>query len=96
MRDCPSVMPQLHLPVQSGDNDILKIMNRKYTHEEYMAKVNKLRELVPDISLTTDIIVGFPGETEEQFEKTLELVKEATTETILSNIKKITRYARKS
>ena len=80
MRDCKSVMPQLHLPVQSGDNDILKIMNRKYTHEEYMAKVNKLRELVPDISLTTDIIVGFPGETEEQFERTLELVKEANFE----------------
>lgn len=77
MRDCKSVMPHLHLPVQSGDNDILKIMNRKYTHEEYMSKVNKLRELVPGISLTTDIIVGFPNETEEQFQKTLELVKEA-------------------
>jgi len=77
MRDCKSVMPHLHLPVQSGDNDILKIMNRKYTHEEYMAKVNKLRDLVPGISLTTDIIVGFPNETEEQFQKTLDLVKEA-------------------
>ena len=76
MRDCKSVMPHLHLPVQSGDNDILKIMNRKYTHEEYMAKVNKLRELVPGISLTTDIIVGFPNETEEQFIHTLDLVKE--------------------
>ncbi|MGM9969105.1 MAG: tRNA (N6-isopentenyl adenosine(37)-C2)-methylthiotransferase MiaB [Anaeroplasma sp.] len=80
MRDCKSVMPQLHLPVQSGDNDILKIMNRKYTYEEYMTKVNRLRELVPDISLTTDIIVGFPNETEEQFQNTLKLVKEANFE----------------
>ena len=77
MRDCKSVMPHLHLPVQSGDNDILKIMNRKYTHEIYMEKVNKLRELVPDISITTDIIVGFPNETEEQFLHTLDLCHEA-------------------
>ena len=77
MRDCKSVMPHLHLPVQSGDNDILKLMNRKYTYEEYMDKINKLRELVPNISFTTDIIVGFPNETEEQFQKTLKLVKEA-------------------
>lgn len=77
MRDCKSVMPHLHLPVQSGDNDILKIMNRKYTYEEYMAKITRLRELVPDISLTTDIIVGFPNETEEQFQNTLKLVENA-------------------
>ncbi|MDE6656144.1 MAG: tRNA (N6-isopentenyl adenosine(37)-C2)-methylthiotransferase MiaB [Anaeroplasmataceae bacterium] len=77
MRDCKSVMPQLHLPVQSGDDDILKRMNRKYTYEEYMAKVNRLRELVPDIALTTDIIVGFPNETKEQFENTLKLVQNA-------------------
>ncbi len=77
MAECSSVMPHLHLPVQSGDDDILKIMNRKYTFNEYMAKVNRLRELVPGISLTTDIIVGFPNETEEQFQNTLKLVKEA-------------------
>lgn len=76
MRDCKSVMPHLHLPVQSGDNDILKIMNRKYTYEEYMKKVNRLKELVPDISITTDIIVGFPNETEEQFQNTLKLCRE--------------------
>ena len=76
MRDCKSVMPHLHLPVQSGDNDILKIMNRKYTHEIYMEKVNKLKELVPGISITTDIIVGFPNETEEQFLHTLDLCHE--------------------
>ncbi len=77
MRDCKSVMPHLHLPVQSGDNDILKIMNRKYTYEEYMAKINRLYELIPDIAITTDIIVGFPNETEEQFLNTLKLVRNA-------------------
>ena len=77
MRDCKSVMPQLHLPVQSGDDEVLKKMNRKYTYDEYMAKVNRLRELVPDIALTTDIIVGFPNETKEQFENTLKLVQNA-------------------
>lgn len=77
MRDCKSVMPHLHLPVQSGDNDILKIMNRKYTYEDYMTKVKRLRELVPDISITTDIIVGFPNETEAQFQNTLKLVRNA-------------------
>ena len=77
MRDCKSVMPQLHLPVQSGDDEILKKMNRKYTYDEYMSKVTRLKELVPDIALTTDIIVGFPNETEEQFLNTLKLVKNA-------------------
>ena len=77
MRDCKSVMPHLHLPVQSGDDDILKLMNRKYTYDEYMSKIEKLRELVPSISITTDIIVGFPNETEEQFQNTLKLVKNA-------------------
>ena len=73
MADCKSVMPHLHLPVQSGDDDILKIMNRKYTYDDYMTKINRLKELVPDISITTDIIVGFPNETEEQFQNTLKL-----------------------
>ncbi len=76
MAKCRSVMPHLHLPVQSGDNDVLKIMNRKYTYEEYMSKINKLKTLIPDISITTDIIVGFPNETNEQFESTLKLVDE--------------------
>ncbi len=76
MRDCKSVMPHLHLPVQSGDNYILKKMNRKYTVEEYLEKVKKLKEEVPNISITTDIIVGFPQETEEQFKNTLKLVEE--------------------
>lgn len=76
MRDCPSVMPHLHLPVQSGDNHILKKMNRKYTCEEYLAKIATLKKEVPGISITTDIIVGFPNETEEEFANTLKLVDE--------------------
>ena len=74
MANCKSVMPQLHLPVQSGDNDILKAMNRKYTYEQYMDIITKLKAKVPGISITTDIIVGFPNETEEQFQNTLKLV----------------------
>lgn len=77
MHDCKSVMPHLHLPVQSGDNEILKKMNRKYTCEEYLSKVRRLKELVPDLALTTDIIVGFPNETEEQFQNTIKLVEAA-------------------
>ena len=73
----PNIMPHLHLPVQSGSNKILKKMNRKYTKEEYLEKVEKLRQSVPGISLTTDIIVAFPGETEEDFEATLDLVRKA-------------------
>ena len=73
----PNIMPHLHLPVQSGSNDILKKMNRKYTKEIYLEKIAKLRESVPGISLTTDIIVAFPNETESDFLDTLSLVKEA-------------------
>lgn len=66
----------LHLPVQSGSNKILKEMNRKYTREDYLLIVEKLKKAVPNISITTDIIVGFPGETEKDFLDTLNLVKE--------------------
>lgn len=72
-----NIMPHLHLPVQSGSNDILKKMNRKYTKEEYLEKIRKLRESCPSISITTDIIVAFPGETEADFEETLDLVRKA-------------------
>lgn len=71
-----NIMPHLHLPVQSGSDTVLKKMNRKYTKEEYMDKINKLKTKIPNISLTTDIIVAFPGESEEDFQKTIELVKE--------------------
>ena len=66
----------LHLPVQSGSNKVLKEMNRKYTKEDYLLIINKLKKAVTDITITTDIIVGFPGETEEDFLETLDLVKE--------------------
>jgi tRNA-2-methylthio-N6-dimethylallyladenosine synthase len=64
------------LPVQSGSNEILKKMNRKYTRESYLELVRKIRKAMPNATLTTDIIVGFPNETEEQFEETLSLVEE--------------------
>ena len=72
-----NIMPHLHLPVQSGSNIVLKKMNRKYTKEEYLDKIEKLRKAVPTISITTDIIVAFPGETDEDFEETLDLVRKA-------------------
>ena len=66
----------IHLPVQSGSTKILKEMNRKYTREHYLERIHKIKELIPDAELTTDIIVGFPDETEEDFNETLSLVKE--------------------
>ena len=78
MAEVPSVMPHLHLAVQSGSSRILKAMNRSYTREEYLALVERLREGVPGLALSTDIIVGFPGETEDDFLDTLSLVREAS------------------
>lgn len=71
-----NLVEHIHLPVQSGSSEVLKMMARKYDRERYLDLVRKLKEAIPDVVLTTDIIVGFPGETEEQFEETLSLVKE--------------------
>ena len=75
MGNSKKICKHLHLPVQSGSSRILQKMNRRYTKEQYLALVDKIRAAVPDISLTTDIIVGFPGETEEDFLETLDVVR---------------------
>ncbi len=75
MKSSSKICRHLHLPLQSGSSRILKVMNRKYTKEQYLALVDKIRTAMPDISLTTDIIVGFPGETEEDFLETMDVVE---------------------
>jgi tRNA-2-methylthio-N6-dimethylallyladenosine synthase len=77
MRDLPKVCRHLHLPVQSGSTRVLQAMRRRHTREEYLDLVDRLREAMPDIALSTDMIVGFPGETEEDFDDTLSLTKTA-------------------
>jgi len=76
MRTSKKICKHLHLPVQSGSTEILKQMNRRYTKEQYLELVRKIKTAIPDISLTTDIIVGFPGETEEDFLETMDVVKQ--------------------
>jgi tRNA-2-methylthio-N6-dimethylallyladenosine synthase len=84
MRDTRKVCRHIHLPVQSGSNKILSLMKRTYTKEWYLDTVNKLRDSIPDIAISTDIIVGFPGETEEDFENTIKLLNEAEFNNIFS------------
>ncbi len=74
-RDIPIVCPQFHLPVQAGSNSVLKMMNRKYDIEKYLELVSALKSYCPEIALTTDVIVGFPGETDEDFEQTMDLLE---------------------
>ena len=76
MANSRKICPHLHLPLQSGSSRILKAMNRRYDKEKYLALAKKIRERMPDIALTTDIIVGFPGETEEDFQETLDVVRQ--------------------
>ena len=76
IRDCPKISRHLHLPFQSGSSRILKMMNRHYDRETYLELIKNAKERIPDVSLTSDIIVGFPGETYEDFKETLSLVKE--------------------
>ena len=73
-RDLPAVMPYLHLPVQSGSDRILDVMNRKHTGDEYRRLIERIRHVQPDLALSSDFIVGFPGETDADFEETMRLV----------------------
>ena len=76
MAECEKVAPVIHLPFQAGNDRVLKVMNRRHTREEYLAKVADLKSLIPDIVITSDVIVGFPGETTEEFEDTLKVLEE--------------------
>lgn len=80
------ICKQLHLPIQAGNNRVLDTMNRRYTRESYMEKINKIKEKMPGIALTTDIIVGFPGETNEEFQDTLRVLRDVEYDTIFSFI----------
>ncbi len=76
MAECGKAAHQLHLPFQSGSSRVLRAMNRHYSREDYLALIDKARSAMPDVTITSDVIVGFPGETEEEFEETLSLVEE--------------------
>ncbi|MDR1391611.1 MAG: tRNA (N6-isopentenyl adenosine(37)-C2)-methylthiotransferase MiaB [Clostridiales bacterium] len=82
--DNGKICKQLHLPVQAGSNEILKRMNRKYTKEQYLSLVLKIREKIPNIAITTDVIVGFPGETNEDFDHTLDVIQKVRFDMIFS------------
>ena len=77
MADTPNVMPQLHMPLQSGSDRVLKAMRRSYRRERYLGIIDRVRAAMPDAAISTDIIVGFPGETDDDFVQTLEVVRAA-------------------
>ena len=76
IKDCSKVCEQIHLPVQSGSNNVLKAMNRHYTREKYLDIIKNIKRELPEIGISTDLIIGFPGETEEDFNETVKLVNE--------------------
>ena len=82
IRDCDKVCKLIHLPLQSGNTKVLKEMNRKYTKEQYLELVSKMKNKIPNLTLSTDIIVGFPGETDEEFEDTLDVVEKVKFEQV--------------
>lgn len=86
MTECDKVCRQLHLPFQAGSDKILKDMNRKYTKSDYLEKIEKVKKAIPDISLSTDVIVGFPTETNEDFEETLDVLRKVEFDNIFSFI----------
>jgi len=86
MAESPKIARQFHLPVQSGSDRILKEMNRRYTRESYLSLIRYMRERMPDMAISTDIIVGFPGETEEDFEQTLSILREVKYDMVFSFI----------
>lgn len=86
MAECDKVCHQLHLPFQAGSDDVLKRMNRNYTKEQYLAKIEKVKAKIPDIALSTDVIVGFPTETNEDFEHTLDVLRKVQFDNIFSFI----------
>ncbi len=86
MKRCKNICEHLHLPFQAGNNEVLKKMNRKYTKEQYLEIIKKLKEAIPDIALTSDVIVGFPGETNQAFQDTLDIIKEVEFDSLFTFI----------